>query len=106
MSLHNIIECMCDSWVIIPIQWLTWFAGVQGHVVVKIQNGNGDFAVILFNMGDQPTAIEESFKDIGIVYSKAVVYDIWQHKEIGTAEGTVTAKVESHGVAFYRLTPQ
>ena len=65
-----------------------------------------DFAVILFNMGDQPTAIEESFKDIGIVYSKAVVYDICQHKEIGTAEGTVTAKVESHGVAFYRLTPQ
>ena len=84
--------------------------------MAKSQNGNeevwagplanGDFAVILFNMGDQPTVIEGSFKDIGIVSSKAVVYDIWQHKEIGTAEGTVTAQVESHGVAFYRLTPQ
>ena len=89
---------------------------MQGHVVAKSQSGNeevwagplanGDFAVILLNMGDQPTVIEGSFKDIGIVSSKAVVYDIWQHKEIGTAEGTVTAKVESHGVAFYRLTPQ
>ena len=67
---------------------------------------NGDFAVILLNMADQPAVIAGSFKDIGIKSSKAIVYDIWQHKEIGSVEGNVTAKVESHGVAFYRLTPQ
>ena len=66
----------------------------------------GDFAVILLNMGDEAAVIEGSFKDIGISSSKALVYDIWQHKQIGSAEGNVTAKVESHGVAFYRLTPQ
>ena len=57
-------------------------------------------------MGDQPALIEGSFKDIGIKSSKAVIYDIWQHKEIGSAEGNVTAKVESHSVVFYRLTPE
>ena len=34
------------------------------------------------------------------------VLDIWQHKEIGSVKGNVTAKVESHGVAFYCLIPQ
>lgn len=95
---------------------LMWLTGVQGHVVAQSKSGNeevwagplqnGDFAVILLNMGNQSAVIEGSFKDIGIMSSKAVVYDIWQHKEIGSAEGNVTAEVESHGVAFYRLTPQ
>ena len=66
----------------------------------------GEFAVILLNIGNQSAVVEGSFKDIGISSSKALVYDIWQHKQIGTAEGSVTAKVEAHGVAFYRLTPQ
>lgn len=62
--------------------------------------------MILLNVGDQAAVIEGSFKDIGISASKALVYDIWQHKDIGTAEGNVTAMVDAHGVAFYRLTPQ
>ena len=62
--------------------------------------------MILLNMG--------SFKDIGIVISSSKpfsdlifkVLDIWQHNEIGSVKGNVTAKVESHGVAFYCLIPQ
>ncbi len=31
------------------------------------------------------------------------VYDIWEKKTVGTATGTLTAKVPSHGVKLYRL---
>lgn len=31
------------------------------------------------------------------------VYDIWQKEHLGTATGTITAKVPSHGVKLYRL---
>lgn len=31
------------------------------------------------------------------------VYDIWQKEYLGTATGTITAKVPSHGVKLYRL---
>ena len=89
---------------------------VPSQVVAKSQSGNEevwagplanrDLAVILLNMRDQSAVIEGSFKDIGIKPSKAIIYDIWKQEEIGSVEGNVTAKVVSHGVAFYRLTPQ
>lgn len=31
------------------------------------------------------------------------VYDIWEKQSVGTATGTITAKVPSHGVKLYRL---
>lgn len=67
---------------------------------------DGSFAVILLNRGFTTTSITASWSDIGLPPSqKATVRDLWAHKDIGTMSGSVTASVESHGVAMYRITP-
>ena len=67
---------------------------------------DGSFAVILLNRGYTPTSIKAYWSDIGLASSqKATVRDLWAHKDIGTMSGSVTALVESHGVAMYRITP-
>lgn len=67
---------------------------------------DGSFAVILLNRGFTTTSITASWSDIGLPpLQKATVRDLWAHKDIGTMSGSVTASVESHGVAMYRITP-
>lgn len=90
--------------------------GVQGHR--RVSNGTTEvwagplsspspsYAVILLNRGISTTNITALWKDIGLQPTdKADVYDLWQHEDLGSMIGNVTATVPSHGVAFYRITP-
>ena len=67
---------------------------------------NNSHAVLLLNRGSSSTAITADWTDFGLDPStEASVRDIWQHKDLGTMKGNVTATVASHGVVMYRITP-
>ena len=64
------------------------------------------YAVILLNRGLSTANITVNWMDIGLQpTTQADVRDLWEHKDLGTMTGNVTASVPSHGVAFYRITP-
>ena len=65
------------------------------------------YAVILLNRGDSTTNVTANWTDFGLDAStKASVRDLWLHQDLGVKTGSITASVPSHGVAFYRITPQ
>lgn len=91
--------------------------GVQGNKRVSdgmkevwagpLSSPSASYAVILLNRSTVTLDITANWADIGLDSSAtASVYDIWQHKDLGTKTGSVTARVPSHGVAFYRITPK
>ncbi|WP_422448717.1 NPCBM/NEW2 domain-containing protein [Thermoanaerobacterium sp. DL9XJH110] len=66
---------------------------------------NGDRAVVLFNRGETAAAISVNAEELGL--SDAPVYvlrDLWKHTDFASS-GTITATVEPHGVAMYRVHP-
>jgi len=84
--------------------------GVQGHRVwkqgdrevwVKPLSG-GAKAVLLFNRGDTPAAISATADQVQAP-ARAHVRDLWLHKEMGRWTGTISATVEPHGVAMFRV---
>jgi len=92
--------------------------GVQGHRVSSTPGpagtldvyagplGGGDIAVVLFNRDSSVQSITAAFVDIGLAVTDTVrVRDVWKKENIGTASGNITAMVNSHGAAFFRLTP-
>jgi len=91
--------------------------GVQGHRVASTPGksgsldvyagplGGGDVAVVLLNRDASAQLINASFPDIGLAITDTVtVRDIWK-KTSGMASGNVSAIVNSHGAAFFRLSP-
>merc|ERR1712113_54673 len=64
-------------------------------------------AVLLMNQGDIETDLTLDFADIpGLKCTTCNVRDIWNHEDLGSAEGTFVAKaVGSHDCAFLILTP-
>jgi alpha-galactosidase len=83
------------------------FAVAQGHrlstsdsaQVWGKQLSDGGFAVVLLNTGDASAQISAS------VPGNWRVRDLWQHADLGTSDGTLSATVPSHGVVMLRLTP-
>ena len=91
--------------------------GIQGYKRVSegavevwagpLSHPTPSVAAILLNRGNDTANITAKWSDIGLDPAvMAEVYDIWQHKSLGSFTGSVTASVPSHGVAFYRITPQ
>ena len=89
--------------------------GVQGHKVrsdgdLEIWAGplkDGSMAAILLNRGSSKAEISIASADLG--WDEAVefvVYDIWQHKNVGKFSGKYTTEVEAHGVMFGKFTKQ
>jgi alpha-galactosidase len=86
--------------------------GVQGHRVwkdgdrevwVKPLSGGGK-AVVLFNRGEVPAAITATADQLGWPAGvRAKVRDLWAHKDAGRWTGSVSATVEPHGVAMFRV---
>jgi alpha-galactosidase len=86
--------------------------GVQGHRVskqgdseiwVKPLSGGGA-AVLLFNRGDTPAAIRATADQLGSPLAKrARVRDLWLHKDVGRWTGAISATVDPHGVAMFRI---
>lgn len=90
--------------------------GIQGNKRVSdglkevwagpLSSPSTSYAVILLNRWILTLDITANWADIGLDPSTtATVYDIWQHKDLGNKTGSVTARVPSRGVAFYRITP-
>ena len=86
--------------------------GVQGHRVWK--NGDreiwlktladGGVAVLLFNRGQQAATISATAEQIGWPAKERVrVRDLWAHRDVRLRRGALTATVEPHGVAMFRL---
>ena len=88
--------------------------GVQGNKT-KVEGSNeiwsgplsgGSYAVLLLNRGTAATNITASWSDFGLDPNKeADVRDLWKMKDLGSTKGKVTAMVESHGVAMFKITP-
>src|SRR5439155_5969313 len=60
---------------------------------------DGTLAVGLFNRGPDPAPVTARWSDLGLT-GRAQVRDLWQHRELGTAEGSFTATVPRHGVVL------
>ena len=52
-----------------------------------------------------PATVSLSLADIGIT-GFAMVRDLWAHKDLGSVTGTVSATVNSHGAALFRIHPE
>jgi alpha-galactosidase len=88
--------------------------GIQGHRVWKQGDGEvwvkplsgGARALLLFNRGAQPLAIRATAEQVGMgPRQRARVRDLWAHRAGPRWTGAITATVEPHGVAMFRLDP-
>jgi alpha-galactosidase len=59
---------------------------------------------LLFNRGEQPATITATAEQIGWPAKERVrVRDLWAHRDVRLRRGGLTATVEPHGVAMFRL---
>ncbi|MBE6193210.1 MAG: hypothetical protein E7139_04660, partial [Rikenellaceae bacterium] len=79
----------------------------ENHAVYVKLLENGDLAVGLFNLSEQPLIIEFSPRDLGLWEKAVMVRDVWRQQYVSHIElGAVhEATVAPHGCALYRLTP-
>jgi alpha-galactosidase len=84
--------------------------GVQGHRVfkqgdsevwMKPLSGNAS-AVLMFNRGNSPATIRATSEQLGW-RAAGKVRDLWAHKAKGRWTGAISAMVEPHGVAMFRV---
>jgi hypothetical protein len=57
---------------------IAWLADVPG---------GGDHYVAVFNIGDSAEKVGLSWADVGVNGRRAMVRDLWQRQDVGTAEG-------------------
>ena len=73
----------------------------------ELSSPSKSYAVLLLNRGHSTTNITADWADFGLNPSiSANVRDLWLYKDLEIMTGNVTATVPSHGVVFYRITPQ
>ncbi len=88
--------------------------GREGHRIQK--NGDlevwsktlsdGSRAVILFNRGACESEVSVSWEQVGYPnHISAKVHDLWTHKDVGSFNGSYSAKVGSHSVVMVKITP-
>jgi alpha-galactosidase len=86
--------------------------GVQGHRVAQDGTSevwtkplaDGEVAVLLFNRGEQPAVIGAIRQQLGLPASGRMhVRDLWAHRDVKLRNGAITATVEPHGVAMFRI---
>jgi alpha-galactosidase len=65
---------------------------------------DGSRAVILFNRGNEESALSVRWEDIGLFPgASAVVRDLWAKKDLGAFTGRFETKVGSHDVAMLKI---
>lgn len=66
--------------------------------------GNGRVAVLMLNHADSTQNLTLSFADVpGLGCSRCLVRDIWQRKDLGVLQGSLTQTLVSHDSAFLVL---
>jgi len=68
------------------------------------RNSDGSYTVALFNMGASTATVTANWSDIGLSGS-AQVRNLWTQSNVGTANGSVSASLPSHGSELLRITP-
>jgi hypothetical protein len=68
------------------------------------RNKNGSYTVALFNMGSSTATVTANWSDIGLS-GPAQVRNLWTHTNTGTANGSVSATLPSHGSELLTITP-
>jgi len=63
---------------------------------------DGGKAVGLFNRGDHAMAVTASWPVLGL-HGPVTVRDVWRQQDLGSANGSFTAKVPKHGVVMVRI---
>jgi hypothetical protein len=67
-------------------------------------NPDGSYTVALFNLGANQAAVTANWSDLGIA-GPASVRDLWQHRNLGTYAGSISATLPSHGSELLHITP-
>jgi|TARA_B110000208_G_C11647732_1_gene386874 hypothetical protein len=63
--------------------------------------GGGKVAVLLMNSDTATQTLEADFSKVpGLTCTSCPVRDIWNHKDLGTAKGSWSGKVDGHDAAF------
>jgi len=86
-------------------------AGIQGKKVYDESDfeiwakplQNGDVAIILFNRNEKKMNFPALWEAAGIK-GNLKVYDVWEHKNIGTTQQFKNFSIDGHSVMFFRLT--
>ncbi|HEV3170736.1 MAG TPA: CBM35 domain-containing protein [Actinocrinis sp.] len=68
------------------------------------RNADGSYTVALFNLGDSTATVTANWNDLGISGS-ARIRDLWSHTDLGSATGSFSASLPSHGSRLLRITP-
>ncbi len=63
---------------------------------------DGTTAVALFNRGQEAKEVTARWSELGLS-GKLAVRDLWQQKDLGTAEGSFSATVPSHGAVLLKI---
>jgi alpha-galactosidase len=87
--------------------------GVQGHrlsqegpLEVWIKPlADHSLAVGLFNRGESPMPVTVSFADLGFTGAVSV-RDLWEHKDLGVMQGSLTRDIPWHGAVVVRVARQ
>lgn len=69
--------------------------------LAAIPNSNDKY-LALFNLGEEVEKIEVNLNEVGFT-NKTKVRDLWQHKELGEFEGSISPEVEPHGSVLFRI---
>ena len=70
------------------------------------QLANGSRAVVLFNRSLKTENISVSWEELGYpAYMKAIVRDLWQHKDIGKLKEQFNTNVPPHDAVMIKVTP-
>ncbi|GAA1255664.1 hypothetical protein GCM10009665_52720 [Kitasatospora nipponensis] len=67
-------------------------------------NGDGSYTVALFNLTGSAAPVTARWSDVGFSGS-ASVRDLWNHSELGAANGSFSATIAAHGTRLLRVTP-
>jgi alpha-galactosidase len=79
-----------------------WKAG-ESEIWVKPLSG-GARAVLMLNRGEKMAEIRAEWEQIGYPDGlRAKVREVWAHRNLDRAQGSVTAAVEPHGVVMLRI---
>ena len=85
---------------------MPFYRGEKHAVYVKILE-DGDLAVALFNISEEPLTIEIEPRALGLWEKPAMVRDVWRQRVVTYVYpgDTFSTDVAPHGTALYRLSP-
>ena len=67
------------------------------------RNADGSYTVALFNLGSSTATVTANWSDIGLS-GPARVRNLWEQRNAGTADGSISASLPEHGSELLRLT--